>query len=365
MRNKYFFFLIFIILFLWGGVLKAQSPLKWELGLDYTFDNREYDECGYQFSYTLGGVRVHPSLEYSIGDFHTLHLGISALKEHGTKPFVDKVEMSAYYQLLLSGFTFRAGIFDKERAIHGYSDRFFDAPDRFYNPLMSGVFLEYQEGENSFANIWMEWLTKKNSIDRERFHAGLSASYQWGSLFIQSNLRMMHLSINEPYIDPNQGVVEDFQGEVMVGIRSQKAFGWLDYQLGVGAYGSIERDRKAFLEHKGLGFITTAELKSNGLGLEGYFYSGSGHQKLRAQYGYLLYYGNPFLQANYYGQTKLVWEIIKDPWIDMRLDMGLHMVDTGAYWQQTLKISFNLNSENKDSRRTNYRSSFPWLSLFK
>lgn len=365
MKNKCFYLLIAIILLQWSSEVSAQAPLKWEMGLEYTFDNREYDECGYQFSYTLGAVRVQPSIEYSINNIHTLHLGLSALKEHGTKKFMDKTELSAFYQLALSGFTFKAGVFDKESAIHAYSDRFFDTPDRFYNPLMSGVFLEYMKDNNRFANIWIEWLTKKNSIDRERFHAGLSAAYQWRSLFIQSNLRMMHLSINEPYIDPNQGVVEDLQGEIMAGLRGEQTFGWLDYQFGVGGYGTIERDRKAFLEHQGLGLITSAELKSNGVGFEAYFYYGSGHQKFRDQYGTLLYYGNPFLQAKYYGQTKLYWDIIKDPWIDMRFDLGLHIVDTGAYWQQTLKVSFNLNSINKGMRRSDYKASFPWLNIFR
>lgn len=347
-----------------GEVLTAQTPLKWEIGLDYSFDNREYDECGYQDSYTLGGFRLRPALEYSIGEIHTFHLGLNALKEHGTKEFVDKFELSAYYQLVLAGFTFKAGAFDKETAIHGYTDRFFDAQDRFYNPLMSGIFLEYQKEENRYANIWMEWLTKKNSIDRERFHAGLSGAYQWQQLFFQANFRMMHVSINEPYVDPNQGVVEDLQGEIMAGFREKEAFGWLDYQLGVGAYGTIERDRKANLEHKGLGLIASAVLKSNGIGLDGYFYYGSGHQKFREQYGSLLYYGNPFLQARYYGQTQLFWEIIKDPWVDMRLDVGLHLVDTGAFWQQTLRISFNINRDNKGIERSNYRASFPWLNIF-
>lgn len=356
-------FLTLCVFFSAAYSVSAQVEITWETAFDYTFDNREYDESRYELGYTLSGIRIRPSVVAIVHDRHTFCVGVNALKEHGTHGFLDKLDLSAYYRFGVGGLTFQAGVFDKKRALHGYSDRFIDEYDYFYNPLMSGIFLEYNHVKHGYLNTWLEWITKKNETERERLHAGASGAYYWGRFFAQANFRMMHMAATEPLI-LHSGVVEELQGEIVLGWRDMDQRG-PDYRLGIGTYGTIERDRVINRVHRGLGLIAVAEVSGRGIGLDAYFYYGTGHQKMREEYGRTLFYGNPFLQAEWYGQSKFYWNIIRDDWVDMRLNLGLEVVDSGVFSRQTLNLIFRIGSHNIRQKNAPLgREAFPWLSLF-
>ena len=103
------------------------------------FDNTEYagSDCG--TSRTIFAVRVLPSLEYRWNDRHSVVLGASALKDFGSKRFIDRADLVAYYGFENGKFGANAGIFERSHLVGRYSRAFFSDSTLIYNNLIRGI----------------------------------------------------------------------------------------------------------------------------------------------------------------------------------------------------------------------------------
>lgn len=304
------------------------------------FDNREYDSSPYESGYTVAGIWVTPKLTWDWQDTHSLHLGVSAFKQYGTTKTLDKVSLVAYYQLQKERWKLTAGIFDKKQAYKNTTDRF--VTDKIYllNPLISGLLVSYDAGQDRYANIWVDWTHQKAVGVRERFHAGITTSYALGSFFTTSTWSMLHVAAEErPEVA--SGVIEDLQAEILAGYRWQPTER-MKLSLAVGGYGSFERDRVAQQSYKSAGLLAELLVQYRSIGIEGYTYYGSGHQKLRKQYGELLYQENPFLQSRSYTQAVGFWQIYDREGVNLRLDLALHLIPEGLFSHQALTLNIRL-----------------------
>lgn len=322
------------------------SGKRWHTSLtfDYLFDNREYDTSPLGGSYTLNGVWLKPQVAYqltpeSTSGKQTLHLGLNALKEFGTPKVLDQLALTAYYQATWKGLAARVGIFPSDVVTDQLSERILDRRSRFYHPVMGGVQVEHK-GQAHQISAWIDWLSKRSRTQRERFHAGTSLQLQHRGFFLQSHFRMMHLATSE-MPNPHSTVVDDLQSETLLGYVSDSAP--IGYQVAFGYYATIERDRAIQKTHKGIGLLVVYQLHWQGkVGIKGYLYHGTGHQKLRPKYSEELYFAQPLLQAPTYLQATAYWQILQKEHLTMKLELGTHLLHHTLSSHQALTCTLRL-----------------------
>ncbi len=318
---------------------RLRSP-KTSLEVYALFDNREYDQSPYGSGYTVAGIRAVPTLVWTWRGHHSLHLGASVFKQYGTPDTRTLFAPVAYYRLQKEAWSLTTGIFDKKLAYRGTTDRFETAKIYLLNPYMAGLLVGYDRSSDRYAHLWINWMNQKDIGVRERFRAGLVTSYARDGFFTTSAWSMQHVA-SEQRAEVLSGVVEDLQAEILVGYK------WaptprVDLSFATGVYGSYERDRVAHESYRCAGLIAELKARYHRVGLEGYTYYGTGHQKLRAKYGELLYQENPFLQDRSYTQIQGFWQIWSNHGVDLRLDLGLHLIPKGLYSHQALTLNVAL-----------------------
>ncbi|MEI7504948.1 MAG: hypothetical protein WCJ61_16860, partial [Paludibacter sp.] len=186
---------IFIFLFVNFGVFSQE--IQWKTGLNYFFDNTEFVRSTLTKDQTMNGVHLAPELGIAYDSVHSVFGGINALKISGSKSFVDKIDFTAYYQYQAQNVKFQAGAFPRAELLSNYSDFFFQDSVRNFRPIMQGFYLKVGNN-NSFYNLWLDWVSHQTAVDRETFYIGASAHKSFGLLFADFQSYMFHYANVNP-----------------------------------------------------------------------------------------------------------------------------------------------------------------------
>lgn len=141
---------VLLLLTLCSVVSIQAQDYMWKLGLDYFFDNREYEKSSYIEPQTLNGIWFSPSGGVTWDSSHTIVAGVDLLKIPGMKKAIDKVDLTLFYQYDSPNTIFRAGSFPRRDALSNYSDFFFNDSVKYFIPLMQGLFWQIGKGDNFF-----------------------------------------------------------------------------------------------------------------------------------------------------------------------------------------------------------------------
>lgn len=350
---------IFLLLTLYSVVsLHAQNYI-WKLGLDYFFDNREYEKSSYTDPQTLNGIWVTPAAGITWDSAHTVVAGVDILKIPGMHKAIDKVDLTLYYQYQTPKITFRAGSFPRREVLSNYSDFFFSDSVSYFTPLMQGLFWQIGNGRNYF-NAWMDWTGYATTVNRENFFIGFSGKASKGVFFGDFQSYLFHYAGTNPR-NPEYGVSEQMQGMASIGLEyeSDNSFKGL---LSAGVFAGVERDRKADIIHKPIGFISRANLEFWGIGTENTLYLGDHRMRFYDRYGGDLYWGTPFLQGDSYLQSKFYIRFMETGRVKVRLNGNLHITEGNILFQQSLTLSASIdNFRNNSGKATVY----PWMRIFR
>lgn len=100
---------VICILFVMSA-LHAQG-YRWKVGLDYFFDNQEYEKSSFADPQTLHGIWLNTLGGVTWDSTHTIYAGIDLLKIPGMKKAVNKTVVTLYYQYKKPGILLQAGAF--------------------------------------------------------------------------------------------------------------------------------------------------------------------------------------------------------------------------------------------------------------
>ncbi|MDD4777792.1 MAG: hypothetical protein PHV53_05825 [Fermentimonas sp.] len=350
-------FLLLLLTFCSIVSIQAQDYM-WKLGLDYFFDNREYEKSSYIEPQTLNGIWFTPSGGITWDSAHTIVGGVDLLKIPGMKKAIDKVDITLFYQYNAPNTFFRAGSFPRRDVLSNYSDFFFSDSVNYFTPLMQGLFWQIGK-ERNFFNAWMDWTGYATPENRESFFIGFSGKTARGILFGDFQSYLFHYAGTNPG-NPIYGVSEQMQGIASIGVEFESANS-LKGLLSVGVFAGIERDRKADIVHKPVGFISRANLEFWGIGTENTFYTGDPRMRFYNQYGRYLYWGTPFLQGTSYLKSKFYIRFMETDRVSIQLNGNLHFTEGNVLFQQTLTLSASIDNITKDS---NKRTVYPWMRIF-
>ncbi len=313
------------------------------------FDNTEYagSDCG--TSRTIFAVRVLPSLEYRWNDRHSVVLGASALKDFGSKRFIDRADLVAYYGFENGKFGANAGIFERSHLVGRYSRAFFSDSTLIYNNLIRGVAMRYT-GKKAFTELAVDWEGMYSVDVREQFRVLFAA----GGTFLKQHMDAgVSMSIQH-YANKStfEGNVVD---NVLINPYIRGRFTALfDFEIGLGYLQTMQRDRQTGEGWKApMGGEFNFRMSIWGIFLSNDLYYGKNlmpfyHStgKDGLEYADGLYAGDPFYGTlhNIYNRTGIGYErsFCNDS-ISVRAEMVLQYNGQKMYCQQLIGVSARIN----------------------
>lgn len=341
------------------SIFSLQSQeLRWKLGFDYFFDNREYKESSYTNPQTMQGVWLQPLTGIAWDKKHSLYSGLNLLKMPGTQEVLDKTQLVLYYQYETDRVLFRAGSFSSNETLQNYSDFFFSDSVRLFKPLMQGLFWQIG-GEQNFFNLWMDWTGYGAPEQRESFFLGSSGKVTKGLFFADYQTYLFHYANTLP-ATPQWGVSEQLQLMASAGIAYESENS-LKGLLSAGFLVAKERDRKADVSYSPMGFVACANAEFWGIGTENTFYKGDQRMGLYPEFGAELYWANPFLRGTSYLQSKWYVNLMETERVSARINCNIHFSEGNLFLQQTLNVSLSIDNFSKAGKKT---VRYPWMKLF-
>lgn len=338
--------------------LHAQE-YRWRVGVDYFFDNREYEKSSFTDSQTLHGVWLDMLGGIMWDSTHTIYAGVNLLKIPGMNKAVNKTDMTLYYQYKGSKTLFRAGAFPRKEVLSNYSDFFFRDSVNHFMPLMQGIFLQIGRDGN-FFNAWMDWTGYATANTRESFYLGFSGKIAKGIFFGDFQSYLFHYAGTLPE-NPAYSVSEQMQGMASVGLECEAANSFKGL-LSAGIFAGVERDRKAEESYKPVGFTARADAELYGIGTENRFYTGDARMRLFPVHGSNLYWGTPFLRGSTYLQSKWYIRLLESNHVSAQINCNLHFSEGHILFQQTLSVTANIGNF---SNLTKKRVVYPWMRIFR
>lgn len=350
-------YLLILVLLLFTTVSAQQY--HWKVGLDYFFDNTEYQQSTYTDSESMNGVWLTPIGSILWNNEHSLNAGVNLLKIPGTDKMIDKAKTLIYYQYTTPNILFRAGLFPKDELFDHYNNFFFKDSVNNFVPQMEGVF--FRIGNNSnFFNAWFDRTGYATANSKEHFFVGMSGKASKGILFADFQSYMYHISNTKP-ATPGEGVSENMQLQATLGIEfnHDSKFKGL---LAVGTLLGYERDRRFNSElYKPVGFVARADAELWGIGTKNLLYIGDPRMRLANTFGGELYWGTQFLQSKSYLKNEWYVRLIESNNVKVRFNCNLHFTQGNVLLQQLLTVSASINNFSfKNDKNVEY----PWLKIF-
>lgn len=356
MRNRLTFLICILCMI---PALHAQE-YRWRIGLDYFFDNREYEKSSFTDPQTLHGVWLNTLGGIRWDSTHTIYAGVNLLKIFGMNKAINKTYVTLYYQYKRPKMLFRAGAFPRKEVLPNYSDFFFKDSVNHFIPLMQGIFWQIGEDDN-FFNAWMDWTGCATANTRESFYLGLSGKTSKGIFFGDFQSYLFHYAGTFPE-NPAYGVSEQIQGMASVGLEYEATNSFKGL-FSAGIFVGLERDRKAEESYKPMGFIARADAELYGFGTENRLYRGNARMRLFPVYGADLYWGTPFLRSSTYLQSRWYIRLLESHHVCARINCNFHFSEGQILLQQTLSITANIGNFLNQERRK--KVDYPWKRIFR
>lgn len=336
---------ITFIILLFASISIIAQEYHWKVGLDYFFDNIEYQKSSLKDSETMNGIWLTPMAGISWHNNHSLNAGVNLLKIPGTSDIIDKAELKMYYQYKTDNILFRAGSFPRNEVLSNYNTFFFKDSVNNFIPQIQGVFLQIGNNRNYF-NAWFDRTGYATTTSREHFFVGLSGKTSNGILFADFQSYMYHYANTKP-ATPGQGVSENMQLQVTVGI-DYKAKNNFKTLIAAGTLIGYERDRRFENEiYKPAGFIARGDAEIWKIGTKNLLYIGQNRMRLTETFGSNLYWGSPFLQSSPYLRSEWYIRLLESERIKLKFNLNLHFNEGHTMFQQMLTVSANIGGKIK------------------
>lgn len=355
MKNR-----ILLVLLLVYSLSAYSQTYHWGLGLDYFFDNTEYDKSSYIDAGTMHGVWLKPEGAIKWDDVNSINVGVNLLLMPGNRKALEKVDLTMYYQYEKGRSLFRVGSFPRNDVLQNYDNFFFKDSVNNFIPQMQGIF--WQVGKDrKFINAWMDWTGSASRKINENFFIGFSGKVAKGLFFADFQSYMFHRALTKPAIE-GEGVSENLQLQAMAGIEYESQNGFTGL-IAAGTLLGYERDRRfENTKYTPAGFSARLNAEYWGIGTKNSLYIGDPRMRLYNSFGDELYWGTQFMRGSSYLKSEWYVKIIENSSVNIKFNLNMHLSEQKLMFQQMLTVTATIgNIKPKEKRDTNY----PWKNIFK
>lgn len=332
----------------------SAQELKWNVGFDFNFDNREYGDLQIP-SQTLFGARLSPEIGLAWGprDRHSLMVGVDVVKAFGRDRFCEDPELVMYYGYRSDKFRVSAGIFPRSRMIGEYSQAIFSDSVRFYDNNIEGLLLQYT-GKRGFVEVGIDWDGIYSRDEREKFRIFSSGNYSTGIFTGGYALSVYHFAGSYDI----KGVVDNIIVNPYAGFDMSRRWPLQRARLTAGWLQTMQRDRISEQKavHPG-GFQLKLDLRKWNFGIDNTFYTGDGLMPYFQLYGGELYAGERFYQmqgGKCYDRLEIYYDKLWSSKADVSLHAGFvfHFIAGKMVTQQVVQLKVAIDND-RFSRKNN------------
>ena len=341
--------LCFLSIFLFFTTHSFSQELQWKAGLNYFFDNTEFARSSIAKPQTMAGVHISPELGIAWDSVNAVYGGVDMLKLSGSQNITDKTDLIAYYQYLTPLMKFRAGAFQRADLLSNYSDFFFQDSVINFRPILHGLF--WQVGQKkAFFNFWLDWVSHQTVADREIFYVGASAHKRFGCFFTDFQSYLYHFAGREN--NPFDHVCDNALAHLSVGVDYSNRQGLDTLLFAVGALKGFERDRTLITSYTPLGAVVRFNVEYRGVGINNMMYIGDPRLVMYKKFGGSLYWSNPFLQSNFYLESRLYLNLFHTPDLQGKIASNFHLSERQLMFEQTFYLRVLLNNHSKFNKKS-------------
>lgn len=227
--------LVFLILCHYSN---AQS-LDYHLLFDGIGDNREFFSV-YADPETILGSRFEASLGVAVDNSQRFQLGASYFYEFGSEINSQKPQLLLYYEINQDVWSFKMGAFPRNGNVY-YPHAIVSEKYGYYNPTVDGLLVSYKPSVNE-ANVFVDWVGRLDSTQREQFMAGFFGKQSFGIFHLEQYWYMFHNA--HSIISPANEHIEDYMGLCVLGGYEFSDLILLDkFVVKTGVLGSAFRNR--------------------------------------------------------------------------------------------------------------------------
>jgi hypothetical protein len=291
------YFSLFIFTITSGSALAQQSLDIHFNGLGF-LDNREY-KAFVPRSRTYSGTRIAIDLGLNLDSVNHFIVGANALHEFGARSFFGKVDPVAYYSYTGKNWLFNAGMFPREGLLSNYPRAILNDTLRYYRPNVQGLLTRFSN-EHFTETVWLDWVSRQTSTDREQFLFGFAGKYKPavnGPFYISHYFMLMHDAGAEVLL-PNDRIGDNGGGQIRLGLDLSDKTMFDSLTVEAGGMMSFERQRGVDGARSPKGFVASAYLSYKRFALYDEFYSGQGSN---------IIYGDSYYQKPTYNRLDIIY----------------------------------------------------------
>lgn len=311
--------------------IKAQV-LEWDLGFYGFVDNREYATSDRE-SATFLGTQLAPEIGLWVDSTHRIRFGINLLHEFGTEQFSSKISPTIYYNYHQKDIDFYIGAFPRAKLTDKFPRSLLSDTLMYFRPNHTGMLFKIEK-QRLYQNIWIDWISKQTTIQREQFLVGASGHIKFGRFFISHDALLWHNAlpdnpIEDIHLRDNAAATAQFGVDL-------STYSKLD-SLTIGIGGILSADRlRGVYEWKG----AKGGLIEAYVGYNSFFF----HNTLYFGEEQALALGDNFYSEKFYNRLDLGWAPFRGQRFSAKLVASFHFTKDGVDNQQALILRYNIGS---------------------
>lgn len=320
----------------------AQS-FEWKADATGFFDNGEYANIDNSYSKTMYGFRFSPEIGIRYKDF-SLFAGSHFQTSFGSKNYLDKISFTGYFQYQNEHHHFLFGAFPCDNLLENYTNFFIRDTFRYYRPNMTGLYYRLS-GKNNFFKIYLDWTGLQSATERETFFVGLSGEQRCKWFFAAITGYYYHYAKTRP--NSGDGVVHDNGlGQAGIGIDFSERARRLhvlrfsaNFMMGY----ECKRDKGITPSKMPMGLVLDLHAQYWRFGTRTLYYYGQKRFTVPTDNYALTYWGNPFLNANSYLESKWYVYFFKNNFVDGSAAAVFHLRGNKFGSQYLVQLNVHLN----------------------
>jgi len=349
----------------------------YNLGFDFLLDNTE-SSLPYWNTRTLYALKLNGEIGLKIKQQHSINLFGTALQNMGER-VATKAFLAPYYRYDGEHFKANLGIFPRKHWAITYPRSYFREDVLFFNPLTSGLLLQYVSSKESAVNGAVEFIfdwfggNLKKRDDEFFLLFGGKINFLKNYGFFGGNALVYHFkNANFLSLDNARDSSGNLDKTRLLDVMYYNIFigasltpllnGFNKADISFGALSSIERKRKdSGIEpfYYGGGWEVNARLEWRGLGISEHFYFGKEQMRyfsnrntpnsLEIGYGEGFYNGLPLYQASHFHQINTYYEY-KNNYLKANISLMFYILPNNQLALQQM-LRFSIDTHNLFKRK--------------
>lgn len=295
---------LYLIIFFFLITAASQAQILDSLDVHFNgfsfLDNREY-KAFTERSRTYSGTRLALDFGLNLDSLNHFRVGVNGIHEYGAHPYFLKVDPVAYYSFESHKWLFNAGMFPRAGLIDNFPRALLNDTLMYYRPNVEGLLTRYQT-EYGYETLFIDWVSRQTTTDREQFIFGLSGKYlpdPFGPFYLKHYFLMLHDAGPSVSI-PGDHIRDNGAGQIRAGMDFSHKTLFDSLSVEAGGMFSLERvrhnDGGAFKTP--FGFVASAYASYHRLALFDEFYAGQGHA---------VTYGDSYYEKKLYNRLDIIY----------------------------------------------------------